>query len=73
MKLLAPCLKLPLKQQCAHLGPHANPVFVVAGFTTMSRSISPVKVMQTLNALFGEFDHLCDKWGVHKVETAGDW
>ena len=39
----------------------------------MSRSTSPVKVMQTLNALFGGFDSLCDKWGVHKLETAGDW
>ena len=29
--------------------------------------------MGMLNELFGHFDQLCDKWGVHKVETAGDW
>ena len=44
----------------------------IVGFTSMSKEVHPKLVMHFLNELFSRFDVLCDVYGVHKVETAGD-
>eukprot|EP00043_Microstomoeca_roanoka_P028930 m.20146 g.20146 ORF g.20146 m.20146 type:complete len:871 (-) comp8816_c0_seq1:54-2666(-) len=44
----------------------------IVGFTKISSAVRPTQVMDMLNELFLEFDRLCDKHGVYKVETIGD-
>lgn len=39
----------------------------IVGFTSMSQECAPDQVMGLLNELFGAFDALVDKHGVHKV------
>ena len=44
----------------------------IVGFTSMSKQVKPEAVMTFLNELFSIFDNLTDKYGVQKIETAGD-
>ena len=38
----------------------------------MSKQVSPASVMIFLNEIYSVFDRLTDKYGVQKIETAGD-
>jgi class 3 adenylate cyclase len=38
----------------------------------MCEQVPPAAVMAFLNELFSLFDHLSDKYGIQKIETAGD-
>eukprot|EP00873_Tetraselmis_striata_P015852 jgi/Tetstr1/436116/TSEL_024963.t1 len=55
---------------------HHNSVTIffsdIVGFTDISRTISPVDVMNMLDRLYVEFDNLAEREGVFKVETIGD-
>lgn len=42
------------------------------GFTTLSESATPQKLVRELNEVFAYFDGLCDKYGVEKIKTIGD-
>eukprot|EP00873_Tetraselmis_striata_P018919 jgi/Tetstr1/439183/TSEL_027628.t1 len=44
----------------------------IIGFTDISRTMSPVDVMDMLDRLYLEFDTLAEREGVFKVETIGD-
>lgn len=44
----------------------------IVGFTALSTTMSPVDVVQLLNRLFSEFDHLADQHGLEKIKTIGD-
>lgn len=44
----------------------------IVGYTTMSSEMKPLEVMEMLNRLYSQFDALCEKHGVFKVETIGD-
>lgn len=44
----------------------------IVGFTTISASLSPIKVSDMLDRLYTQFDALSRKHGVFKVETIGD-
>ena len=44
----------------------------IAGFTTISSTMAPDKVVQMLDAVFREFDHLAQKLGLEKIKTIGD-
>jgi len=44
----------------------------IVGFTSMAGEMSPVDVMDMLNALYVEFDKICKKHECYKVETIGD-
>lgn len=44
----------------------------IAGFTHMSATLKPSKVVQILNTLFGEFDAIADHYEVEKIKTIGD-
>jgi class 3 adenylate cyclase len=44
----------------------------IVEFTTLSGVLSPLEIMQMLNEMYTEFDHLVRKHGVYKVETIGD-
>ena len=44
----------------------------IAGFTRLAASRSPREVVDMLNDIFSEFDHLAEKHGVEKIKTIGD-
>ena len=41
----------------------------IVGFTTMSKEVQPVQVMEFLNSLFTRFDDLLDQYDAYKVKT----
>jgi len=44
----------------------------VAGFTAMSAQQDPAETVKMLNALFRDFDEVCDAAGLEKIRTIGD-
>lgn len=44
----------------------------ICGFTDMSATLEPMQVSNMLDRLYREFDQLCDKHGLYKIETIGD-
>lgn len=42
------------------------------GFTALSESTTPQKLIRELNEIFAYFDGLCEKHGVEKIKTIGD-
>ena len=44
----------------------------IVGFTKMSATTSPERLVEVLNKLFSRFDMLCDRYGVEKIKTIGD-
>lgn len=44
----------------------------IAGFTPLSASLSPTKLVELLNEIFSAFDALVEKHGLEKIKTIGD-
>jgi hypothetical protein len=44
----------------------------IVGFSKMSMDMSPIEVMNMLEAVFSRFDALCEKHRVEKLETIGE-
>ncbi|MCC3492538.1 MAG: response regulator [Microcoleus sp. PH2017_29_MFU_D_A] len=44
----------------------------IVGFTQLSASISPKKLVHLLNDIFSKFDDLAEKHGLEKIKTIGD-
>ncbi|MGB3401713.1 MAG: adenylate/guanylate cyclase domain-containing protein [Microcoleaceae cyanobacterium] len=44
----------------------------IVGFTELSGQIPPAELVQMLNQIFSEFDHLADQHGLEKIKTIGD-
>jgi len=44
----------------------------IVGFTKYTETVSPDKLIALLNAIFSEFDDLCDKYNAEKIKTIGD-
>jgi guanylate cyclase len=44
----------------------------VADFTPMAERVSPVRVVEMLDQLFGHFDTLAERYEVEKIKTLGD-
>jgi class 3 adenylate cyclase len=44
----------------------------IAGFTTMSATLDPARVVALLNEVFSEFDKLAERHGLEKIKTIGD-
>jgi adenylate cyclase len=44
----------------------------IVGFTEISSQKSPTQLIEILNAIFSEFDHLTDRHGLEKIKTIGD-
>lgn len=44
----------------------------VVGFTSLSERIPPEELVNVLNDLFSEFDHLADRYQLEKIKTIGD-
>ena len=44
----------------------------IVGFTPLSATLSPAKLVDVLNALFYAFDRLAETHGVEKIKTIGD-
>ena len=46
--------------------------FDLVGFSSLAARVSPVQLVEQLNELFCEFDHLALRFGVEKIKTIGD-
>ncbi|MBP0018726.1 MAG: PAS domain S-box protein [Cyanobacteria bacterium SBLK] len=44
----------------------------LVGFTEMSAKLSPIEVVEQLNAIFSEFDRLTECYQLEKIKTIGD-
>ena len=44
----------------------------IVNFTPISARFGPLEVVEMLNELFSQFDQLVDKFGVEKIQVAGD-
>jgi len=44
----------------------------IVGFTPLSKTVSPERLVEILNELFSRFDALAEKHGVEKIKTIGD-
>ncbi len=44
----------------------------IVGFTELSGKIPPAELVQLLNQIFSQFDHLADQHGLEKIKTIGD-
>jgi guanylate cyclase len=44
----------------------------LVGFTRMSATVRPERLVEVLNALFSRFDQLSERYGVEKIKTIGD-
>lgn len=44
----------------------------IVDFTLLSSQISPTELVELLNTVFSEFDHLVDRYGLEKIKTIGD-
>lgn len=44
----------------------------IVGFTKLSASISPQKLVDMLNRIFGRFDEMLDEFSIEKIKTIGD-
>jgi adenylate cyclase len=44
----------------------------IVGFTTMSESLPPEKVVALLDELFSEFDQITERYDLEKIKTIGD-
>ncbi len=44
----------------------------LVGFTELSATVSPRKLVELLNVIFSEFDTICDRHGLEKIKTIGD-
>ncbi|MDY7013047.1 MAG: transporter substrate-binding protein [Cyanobacteriota bacterium] len=44
----------------------------IVGFTELSASITPSKLVEMLNQIFSTFDRLAQKYGLEKIKTIGD-
>lgn len=44
----------------------------LVGFTRMSATVSPERLVEVLNRLFSRFDELSEHYGVEKIKTIGD-
>lgn len=44
----------------------------IVGFTQLSAQVSPTALVELLNAIFSEFDHLAERHGLEKIKTIGD-
>jgi guanylate cyclase len=44
----------------------------IVGFTSMSAAADAGDVVELLNAIFSDFDHLADKYKLEKIKTVGD-
>jgi class 3 adenylate cyclase len=44
----------------------------IVGFTPLSQSLGPIKIVAMLNQIFSEFDDYCEEIGVEKIKTIGD-
>lgn len=44
----------------------------IVGFTRLTSNISPERLIELLNTIFSEFDHIAEKYGLEKIKTIGD-
>ena len=65
-----------LKHQPSTIADYFSEVTVmfadIVGFTQLSSTVSPTKLVEMLNEIFSEFDRLAEKHNLEKIKTIGD-
>ena len=76
LNVLPPSIAQRLKQKPAVIADSFDEVSIlfadIVGFTPLSASLSPARLVAILNDLFSRFDALCDRHGLEKIKTIGD-
>jgi adenylate cyclase len=44
----------------------------IVGFTQLTQRLSPIALVELLNQVFSQFDHLTDRYRLEKIKTIGD-
>lgn len=76
LNILPKKIAATLKEEEGVIADHyeeASILFVdIVGFTPLSKKLSPVEMVQMLNAIYSYFDSLVRKYGLEKIRTIGD-
>lgn len=76
LNILPEAVARQLKQEHRTIAEHFAEVSVlfadIVGFTEMSAGRHPVEIVNLLNHIFSEFDHLAETHGLEKIKTIGD-
>jgi adenylate cyclase len=76
LNILPPAIATRLKEEHMALADGYAEVSIlfadIVGFTKMSATMSPERLVEILNKLFSRFDLLCETYGVEKIKTIGD-
>mmetsp|Transcript_9283 Transcript_9283/g.20729 ORF Transcript_9283/g.20729 Transcript_9283/m.20729 type:complete len:1057 (-) Transcript_9283:187-3357(-) len=74
--LLPPHVARLVSEGCASIAEHHRDVTIIftdiKGFTAYSSQITPIELVELLNAMYSAFDEIIVNWGLHKVEIIGD-
>lgn len=65
-----------LKKKEKYIADHfdeASVIFIdISQFTALSKGVKPEKIVEMLNGVYTEFDHIASKYGLEKIKTIGD-
>lgn len=76
LNILPPAIATELKNGHNNIAQDFDQVTVlfadIVGFTALSAKIPPLQLVELLNNIFSEFDHLAEQYGLEKIKTIGD-
>ncbi|MEM8642548.1 MAG: adenylate/guanylate cyclase domain-containing protein [Cyanobacteria bacterium P01_G01_bin.54] len=76
LNVLPPMIAEELKEGQSNIAQDFTQVTVLfadlVGFTSFSAQVTPIALVEILNQIFSEFDHLAEHYGLEKIKTIGD-
>lgn len=76
LSILPPSIASRLKASRSVIADKTNEATIlfadIVGFTVLSQTMEPEKLVELLNQIFTEFDHIVEKYKLEKIKTIGD-